>query len=83
MSKIVILTGSSHNPGTSKKLADAFEKGAIEAGNEVYRYDAGLSDPNYLKLDNSRPGMEVAIPDNDIVEKEVIPELLDVRISIL
>lgn len=36
MAKIVILTGSPHNPGTSKQLADAFEKGAKEAGNETF-----------------------------------------------
>lgn len=83
MSKIVILTGSPHSPGTSKTLADAFEKGATEVGNEIYRYDAGLNNPNFLKLDNSKSGMEVAIPDNDIVEKEVIPNLLDADIVVL
>ncbi|WP_365936773.1 hypothetical protein [Lactobacillus sp.] len=39
--KIVILTGSPHYPGTSESLADSFEKGAREAGNEIYRFDAG------------------------------------------
>lgn len=42
MAKIVILTGSPHFNGASQKLADSFEKGIKEAGNEVYRYDAGL-----------------------------------------
>lgn len=41
MKKIVILTGSRHHPGTSESLADSFEKGAREAGNELYRFDAG------------------------------------------
>ncbi|KRL88668.1 flavodoxin family protein [Lactobacillus kalixensis] len=85
MAKIVILTGSPHNPGTSKQLADAFERGARESGNEIYRYDAGLqgSDaPHYLQLEKA-PGMEVGIPDNDIVEKEVIPKLLDADIVVL
>ncbi len=41
MMKIVVLTGSPHHPGTSEQLADAFVKGATEAGNEVYRFDAG------------------------------------------
>ncbi len=35
MMKIVVLTGSPHHPGTSEQLADAFVKGATEAGNEV------------------------------------------------
>lgn len=86
MVKIVILTGSPHNPGTSKQLADAFEKGAREAGHEIYRYDAGLqgaSNPHYLQLDNSQKGMEVGIKDNDIVETEVIPKLLEANVVVL
>jgi multimeric flavodoxin WrbA len=54
MEKIVILTGSPHNPGTSKTLADAFEKGARAAGNDIFRYDAGLQGkaaPHYLLFD--------------------------------
>lgn len=85
MTKIVILTGSPHDPGTSKTLADAFEKGAREAGNIIYRYDAGLqgnNNPHYLQLEKA-PGMEVGIPDNDIVENEVIPKLLNADIVVL
>lgn len=85
MAKIVILTGSPHNPGTSKTLADAFEKGAHEAGNEIYRYDAGLqgaSKPHFLQLEKAS-GMEVGIPDNDLVEKEVIPKLLEADVVVL
>lgn len=85
MAKIVILTGSPHNPGTSKTLADAFEKGAKESGNSIYRYDAGLQgaeNPHYLQLEKTS-GMEVGIPDNDIVEKEVIPHLLDADVVVL
>lgn len=83
MAKIVILTGSPHNPGTSKQLGDSFKQGAREAGNEIYRYDAGLQSPNYLKLDNSKPGMEVAFQDNDIAETEVIPKLLEADVVVL
>lgn len=85
MAKIVILTGSPHNPGTSKTLADAFEKGARENGNDIYRYDAGLQGkdaPHYLQLEKA-PGMEIGIPDTDIVEKEVIPKLLDADVVVL
>ena len=86
MVKIVILTGSPHNPGTSKQLADAFEKGARESGNEIYRFDAGLHGstcPHFLQLDNSKSGMEVGIKDDDIVETEVIPKLIEADIVVL
>lgn len=86
MVKIVILTGSPHNPGTSKQLADAFEKGARESGNEIYRYDAGLqgsTSPHFLQIDNSHKGMEVGIKDTDIVETEVIPKLIKADVVVL
>ncbi|WP_283583681.1 flavodoxin family protein [Limosilactobacillus difficilis] len=85
MAKIVILTGSPHNPGTSKTLADAFEKGARENNNQIYRYDAGLQgadNPHFLQLKKTA-GMEVGIPDNDLVEKEVLPKLLDADVVVL
>ena len=75
MARAVILTGSPHYDGASQKLADNFEKGIKEAGNDVYRYDAGLQgegQPHFLQLEHA-PGMEVGIPDNDLVEKGVIP----------
>lgn len=85
MAKVVILTGSPHNPGTSKTLADAFEKGAREVGNDIYRFDAGLqgpTEPHFLQLKKTS-GMEVGIPDTDIVEKEVIPHLLEADVVVL
>lgn len=85
MAKIVILTGSPHFNGASQKLADSFEKGIEEAENEVYRYDAGLqgeSKPHFLQLEHA-PGMEIDIPDNDVVEKEVIPKLLAADVVVL
>ena len=42
MKKIVILTGSPHNPGASKTLADTFEERAREASNDIYHFYAGL-----------------------------------------
>ena len=38
--KIVVLTGSPHENGTSFVLADSFIKGAEEAGHSIYRFDA-------------------------------------------
>ena len=40
--KILMITGSAHKNGTSATLADAFIKGATEAGHEVYRFDAAF-----------------------------------------
>ncbi|QMU08299.1 flavodoxin family protein [Levilactobacillus suantsaii] len=83
--KIVMLTGSPHNPGTSKQLADAFEAGAKEAGHSVYRYDAGLQgtdQPHFLQLEKAS-GMEVGIPDNDPVENDVLPHLLKADVVVL
>ncbi len=40
--KITMITGSAHRTGTTAVLADAFAKGAAEAGHEVYRFDAGF-----------------------------------------
>lgn len=40
--KVVVITGSPHKHGTSTFLADAFIKGAEEAGHEIYRFDAAV-----------------------------------------
>lgn len=85
MAKIAILTGSPHNSGTSQQLADAFEKGAQEANNTIYRYDAGLqgkADPHFLQL-KKKPGMEIGLGDNDAIETDVIPHLLTADIVVL
>lgn len=83
--KIVVLTGSPHHPGTSEQLADAFVKGASEAGNEVYRFDAGrrVNEFSMIKLADNHPGQEVAIEPNDIITNEVMPKLLDADMVVL
>ena len=40
--KILLITGSPREGGASSILAGAFEKGALAAGHEVFRFDAGL-----------------------------------------
>lgn len=42
MSNILLLTGSAHSHGTSSALADAFIRGAEEAGNTVDRFDTAF-----------------------------------------
>lgn len=40
--KIVVITGSPHKQGTSALLAGEFIRGAVEAGNDVYRFDTAF-----------------------------------------
>lgn len=40
--KIVIITGSPRKHGNSSCLADEFQRGAIEAGHEVFRFNAAF-----------------------------------------
>ncbi len=39
---VVVITGSAHRRGTSALLADKFTQGALQAGHEVFRFDAAL-----------------------------------------
>jgi multimeric flavodoxin WrbA len=82
MAKIVMLTGSPHKDGTSLRLADAFERGARAAGNDVYRFDAGLAeDLQPLRLEEG--SSEVAIPGTDTYERQVLPRLLEADVVVL
>lgn len=42
--KVVVITGSAHKKGTSAFLADKFIEGAIDAGHEVFRFDAAFEE---------------------------------------
>ncbi|WP_242362073.1 flavodoxin family protein [Limosilactobacillus antri] len=85
MKKIVVLTGSPHHPGTSEQLADAFVKGAIEAGNEVYRFDAGrrIDEFSLIQLEDNHPGQEIEVEPDDIIKREVMPKLLETDLVVL
>ncbi len=37
-----MITGSAHKTGTTAYMAEAFMKGAVEAGHEVFRFDAAF-----------------------------------------
>ena len=41
---IVLLTGSAHRSGTTATLAREFQRGAEDAGHEVFRFDAAFHD---------------------------------------
>lgn len=40
--KVTILTGSAHKNGTTAALAAKFQQGALDAGHEVFRFDAAF-----------------------------------------
>lgn len=42
--KVVVITGSAHKNGSSALLADKYIEGAIEVGNEIYRFDSAFED---------------------------------------
>lgn len=74
--KIVVITGSSHDHGTSAQLADSFIQGAEVAGNEVTRFDAGLIGKNNHQdlIPQYVDAQEMGIPTNDQIQK-LIPKL--------
>ncbi|MFD1486297.1 flavodoxin family protein [Lacticaseibacillus baoqingensis] len=79
MKKIVLLTGSSHEHGTTAQLADAFQRGATAAGHQVFRFNAGAGTANmihYLKVDDQN----LPIHDDDLLTKVVLPQILDADI---
>jgi multimeric flavodoxin WrbA len=42
--KVVVITGSAHKKGTSALLADKFIEGSMDAGHEVFRFDAAFEE---------------------------------------
>ena len=73
--KILMLTGSAHRHGTSAALADAFIKGAEEAGHEVYRFDAALKKVHpCIACEKCHTGNDGCVFKDDM--EEVIPRLL-------
>ncbi|WP_367342092.1 flavodoxin family protein [Limosilactobacillus sp.] len=81
MKKVVIITGTPHPHGSSLDLADAFEDASKKAGNDVYRFDAGLrqDEMNFLKLDAN----ETTIHDDDVISREVMPKMIDADVMVL
>lgn len=74
--KIVVLTGSPHEKGTTSVLADAFISGAEESGHEIYRFDAGLKSVNGCIACNSCGNGETPCVFEDDMQ-ELIPHLLE------
>ena len=73
--RILVITGSAHKKGTSSCLADAFIKGAEEAGHVVCRFDAALKNVHpCIGCDSCRKNERVCVFKDDM--QELNPELL-------
>lgn len=77
--KIVLLTGSGHHPGTSEALADVFERGALAAGHQVVRFNAGDVPVDFLKL----AADQTVLPSQDQVATTVLPQVLAAEVIVL
>ncbi len=73
--KILMITGSAHKQGTSATLADAFIKGAEEAGHEVYRFNAAFKNVHpCIACEKCHTGNDGCVFKDDM--EGVIPRLL-------
>ena len=73
--KIVVVTGSPHKSGTTALLADKFIEGAQSAGHEVFRFNAAFEETHPC-LACGRCGRDGACIQNDAIEKNLMPQLL-------
>ncbi|GFZ30166.1 flavodoxin [Clostridium zeae] len=70
--KITVITGSPNRKGTTALLAEKFIEGAIEAGHDVYRFDAAF--------ENVKPCVSCgycATHDSQCVHKDSMSKLID------
>ena len=69
--KIVMLAGSPHKNGTTAALAEQFQRGAAEAGHEVYRFDAAFRSVHpCVACDTCRRTGTCAFSGDDMTELE-------------
>ena len=80
--KVTIITGSAHRHGTTSALADAFERGAREAGHDVFRFDAAFKSVHpCIGCDTCRRTGTCAFHSDDM--KELNPHLLEAEAVVL
>ena len=73
--KIVVITGSPHERGTSALLADKFIEGAQKRGHDVFRFNAAFEEIHPC-LGCDRCGMDGPCVQRDDIEKKLMPEIL-------
>lgn len=72
---ILVITGSAHKKGTSAYLAEAFIKGAKEAGHTIYRFDAAFKSIHpCIGCDSCQENEQICVFKDDM--QELNPELL-------
>ena len=74
--KIVVVTGSPHDHGTSFLLADKFIEGAKSAGHDVFRFNAAFEDIHPC-IGCDHCGMDGDCIYNDAIQQKLMPHLLD------
>ena len=78
---ILVITGSAHKKGTSSYLADAFIKGAEEAGHAVSRFDAAFKNVQpCIGCDSCKKNEQTCVFKDDM--QELNPELLKAEVAV-
>ena len=78
---ILMITGSAHKKGTSSYLADAFAKGAKEAGHAVCRFDAAYKNVHpCIGCDSCQKNGRICVFKDDM--QELNPELLKAEVVV-
>ena len=79
--KIVIITGSAHKHGTTATLTDQFQRGAADAGHEVFRFDAAFQNVHpCIGCDKCVRTGECTFAADDM--KELNPHLLEADVVV-
>lgn len=79
--KITMITGSAHKHGTTASLADQFEKGAAEAGHDIFRFDAAFKNVHpCIGCDKCHETGECVFHADDM--KELNPHLFDADVIV-
>ncbi len=74
--KVVMITGSPHKHGTTVRLADRFQQGAVDAGCEMFRFDAAFKSVHpCIACDKCLETGECVFSADDM--KELNPHLLE------
>ena len=79
--KVVIITGSAHKHGTTAALADKFQQGAVDAGHDVFRFDAAFHEVHpCIGCDKCRRTGECTFAADDM--KQLNPHLLEADVVV-
>lgn len=67
--KIVVMTGTPHKDGTSALLTKEFIQGAIESGNEIFRFDTAFKKIHFcIGCEKCKTGDDICVFQDDMCE---------------